>query len=56
MDAMTNNSATQTQDYSRRVAEQLAARHDEIINLWLKDRLESDDFRDELLSKKELRE
>ncbi|MGH9942732.1 MAG: STAS domain-containing protein [Pyrinomonadaceae bacterium] len=34
----------------------LAARRDEILNLWIKDRLESEDFRDELISKRELRE
>lgn len=33
----------------------LADRHDEIINLWIKERLESGEFRDELIPKKELR-
>src|SRR5215211_855020 len=33
----------------------LVKRHDEIINLWIKDRLESGEFRDELIPKKELR-
>src|ERR1051326_7423205 len=33
----------------------LVNRHDEIINLWIKERLESDEFRDELIPKKELR-
>jgi rsbT co-antagonist protein RsbR len=33
----------------------LDKRHDEIITLWIKDRLESGEFRDELIPKKELR-
>src|ERR1043165_643031 len=33
----------------------LEKRHDEIISLWIKDRLESGEFRDELIPKKELR-
>jgi rsbT co-antagonist protein RsbR len=33
----------------------LVKRHDEIINLWIKDRLESGEFREELIPKKELR-
>ena len=33
----------------------LVKRHDELINLWIKDRLESGEFRDELIPKKELR-
>jgi rsbT co-antagonist protein RsbR len=37
------------------VVELLNNRHDEIINLWIKDRLESGEFRDELITKKELR-
>ncbi|MCA1612816.1 MAG: RsbRD N-terminal domain-containing protein [Acidobacteria bacterium] len=54
---MTEDGATaQTQQPARRVAEMLAARRDEILNLWIKDRLESDEFRDELISKKELRQ
>jgi rsbT co-antagonist protein RsbR len=54
---MAEQSAAQTQnDYSRRVAEVFRSRRDEILNLWIKDRLESDDFRDELISKKELRQ
>ncbi|HYH85636.1 MAG TPA: STAS domain-containing protein [Pyrinomonadaceae bacterium] len=40
----------------RRIATLLAARRDEILNLWIKERLESDEFRDELISKKDLRE
>jgi rsbT co-antagonist protein RsbR len=37
------------------VVELLNSRHDEIINLWIKERLESGEFRDELITKKELR-
>src|SRR5215210_3839059 len=33
----------------------LEKRHDEIITLWIKDRLDSGEFRDELIPKKELR-
>jgi len=33
----------------------LEKRHDEIITLWIKDRLESGEFRDELIPKKDLR-
>lgn len=39
-----------------RIVDLLTKRHDEILNLWIKDRLESGDFREELVSKKELRE
>jgi rsbT co-antagonist protein RsbR len=35
--------------------ELLSARRDEILNIWIKERLESEDFRDELISKHELR-
>jgi rsbT co-antagonist protein RsbR len=37
------------------IVDLLVKRHDEIINLWIKDRLESGEFRDELIPKKELR-
>src|SRR5437763_2770892 len=40
----------------RRITALLAARRDEILNLWIKERLESDEFREELISKKELRQ
>jgi rsbT co-antagonist protein RsbR len=40
----------------RRIATILATRRDEILNLWIKERLENDEFRDELISKKDLRE
>jgi rsbT co-antagonist protein RsbR len=53
---MAEQSVAPTQDRSRRVAEIFSTRRDEILNLWIKDRLESDDFRDELISKKELRQ
>jgi rsbT co-antagonist protein RsbR len=36
--------------------EVLSARRDEILNIWIKERLESEDFRDELISKHELRQ
>jgi rsbT co-antagonist protein RsbR len=36
--------------------ELLSARRDEILNIWIKERLESEDFRDELISKHELRQ
>jgi rsbT co-antagonist protein RsbR len=36
--------------------EALSARRDEILNIWIKERLESEDFRDELISKHELRQ
>ena len=47
---------THSQRDAQRISELLAARRDEILNLWIKDRLESDEFRDELISKKELRQ
>ena len=40
----------------RRIATILANRRDEILNLWIKERLENDEFRDELISKKDLRQ
>ena len=40
----------------RRIAAILANRRDEILNLWIKERLENDEFRDELISKKDLRQ
>src|ERR671938_2078850 len=39
----------------RRIATLLSTRRDEILNLWIKERLENDEFRDELISKKDLR-
>ncbi|HYG11027.1 MAG TPA: STAS domain-containing protein [Pyrinomonadaceae bacterium] len=47
--------STKTQ-ISGRVVELLSARRDEILNIWIKERLESEDFRDELISKHELRQ
>lgn len=52
---MADNSTAQV-EASRHVAELLAERHEEILNLWIKERLESDEFRDELISKKLLRQ
>ena len=40
----------------RRITDLLADRRDEILNLWIKERLEADEFRDELISKKDLRQ
>lgn len=40
---------------SSRLVDLLVKRHDEIINLWIKERLESGEFRDELIPKNELR-
>jgi rsbT co-antagonist protein RsbR len=51
---MVAENTAQTQDTSH-VVNLLVKRHDEIINLWIKDRLESGEFRDELIPKKELR-
>jgi rsbT co-antagonist protein RsbR len=52
---MADQTAAQAPSYSQRVADIFNTRRDEILNLWIKDRLESDEFRDELISKKELR-
>ena len=51
---MADNSAPTKQGVSR-VVELLSTRRDEILNLWIADRLESGDFRDELISKMDLR-
>lgn len=51
---MVAENPAQTDDASH-VVNLLIKRHDEIINLWIKDRLESGEFRDELIPKKELR-
>ena len=51
---MADTSAPNKND-TRRVADLLLARRDEILNLWVKERVESDEFREELLSKKQLR-
>jgi len=40
----------------RRITALLTTRHDEILNLWIKERLEADEFRDELIPKKTLRD
>jgi rsbT co-antagonist protein RsbR len=46
---------TSAQGGERRITTLLANRRDEILNLWIKERLEADEFRDELISKTELR-
>jgi rsbT co-antagonist protein RsbR len=51
---MVAENPAQTEETSP-VVNLLVKRHDEIINLWIKDRLESGEFRDELIPKKELR-
>src|SRR3954465_13404400 len=45
----------QAQHDTSLIVDLLVKRHDEIISLWIKDRLESGEFRDELIPKKELR-
>ena len=52
---MADQNASQQSD-QRRVATLLADRRDEILNLWIKERLEASEFRDELISKKDLRQ
>ena len=47
---------TSAQTDERRITALLANRRDEILNLWIKERLEADEFRDELISKKDLRQ
>jgi rsbT co-antagonist protein RsbR len=47
---------TSPQADERHIKSLLAARRDEILNLWIKERLEADEFRDELISKKDLRQ
>jgi hypothetical protein len=51
---MAAENTAQNHDTSH-VVNLLVKRHDEIINLWIKDRLDSGEFRDELIPKKELR-
>ena len=52
---MADHDATPRRD-ERRITALLTARHDEILNLWIKERLEADEFRDELIPKKTLRD
>src|ERR671939_1219190 len=52
---MADQNASQQPD-QRRTAALLSGRRDEILNLWIKERLEADEFRDELISKKDLRQ
>ena len=51
---MADDTTPQQQDTTH-VVDLLVKRHDEIINRWIRDRLESGEFRDELIPKKELR-
>ena len=50
-----NTTSQQQRQDMTHVIDLLEKRHDEIINRWIKDRLESGEFRDELIPKKELR-
>jgi rsbT co-antagonist protein RsbR len=50
-----NQTSQQPRQDMTHVVDLLDKRHDEIINRWIKDRLESGEFRDELIPKKELR-
>jgi rsbT co-antagonist protein RsbR len=50
---MADQNAT-AQPGERRITTLLSTRRDEILNLWIKERLEADEFRDELISKKDL--
>ncbi|MBA3241739.1 MAG: STAS domain-containing protein [Acidobacteria bacterium] len=52
---MADQNASTTPD-ERRIVTLLSTRRDEILNLWIKGRLEAEEFRDELISKKDLRE
>jgi rsbT co-antagonist protein RsbR len=51
---MADDTTPQQQDTTH-VVDLLVKRHDEIINRWIRDRLDSGEFRDELIPKKELR-
>ena len=53
---MADQNASPQQPDERRIATLLSNRRDEILNLWIKERLEADEFRDELISKKDLRQ
>jgi len=52
---MADQNASTTAD-GQPIVSLLSTRRDEILNLWIKGRLEADEFRDELISKKDLRE
>ncbi len=52
---MADDNASHTPD-PRRIAKLLSTRRDEILNLWIAERLEADEFRDELISKDVLRQ
>ncbi|HEV2764509.1 MAG TPA: STAS domain-containing protein [Pyrinomonadaceae bacterium] len=53
---MADQSSPTEREARRRVVDLLSTRRDEILNLWIADRLESGDFRDELISKADLRQ
>ena len=48
--------STSTGSDQRRVVDLLSTRRDEILNLWISERMEAQEFRDELISKKDLRQ
>jgi rsbT co-antagonist protein RsbR len=53
---MAGGNAVRTAQEVSQIVKLLTEQQDEIINLWIKDRLESGDFRDELIPKKELQQ
>lgn len=55
MSSSSEGAARQSTDAARRVEGIIAERRDEIIDLWISERLKSEEFRDELISKRELR-
>ena len=50
-----NSESATAKPAARGVADILTTRRDEILDLWTSERLNSDEFRDELISKRELR-
>jgi len=53
--APVNSESTAPTPAARGVSDILTTRRDEILDLWISERLDSDEFRDELISKRELR-
>ncbi len=53
--APVNSESTTPKPAARGVADILTTHRDEILDLWISERLNSDEFRDELISKRELR-
>ena len=53
--APVNSESTAPKPAARGVSDILTTRRDEILDLWISERLNSDEFRDELISKRELR-